>query len=135
MLHSSRGGLSDPEAEFLATLRWFADPQGDSAHAVIATDGTIAEVVDYTLVAYHARWYNYAYLGVEVVQGNAGEPITDAQYQSLAWWLIQRSRQFGFPLTAKTLPEHKDTPPGLQDHKTDIGPPFDIERLLALIFQ
>jgi N-acetyl-anhydromuramyl-L-alanine amidase AmpD len=133
VLHSTRGGAPTVEQEFQATLAWFADPRSQvSAHAVIAADGTLAQVVDPDLIAWHCRAKNASYLGVELVQPRLGDPITDAQYQTLAWWLMQMAKRYGFPLTAETLPEHWETPEGRADGKTDIQPPFDKQKLLRL---
>ncbi len=122
------------EAEFTATLSWFTNPAAQvSAHVVIAYDGTIAECVDPDYIAWHARELNGTHLGVELVQPRLGDPISDAQYASLAWWLRQMSERYGFSLTPETLVEHRDTAPGRRDGKTDIGPPFSIDHLLAIM--
>lgn len=134
VLHSTRGQASTFEEEFQATLNWFNNTTSEvSAHAVIAADGTIANVVDPSLIAWHCREMNRTHLGVELVQPNKGDRISDAQYASLAWWLAGMSKRFGFPLTSATLPEHWETVPGRRDGKSDIEAPFDKARLLGLI--
>ncbi len=135
VLHSTRGSAPDLIREFTATLRWFADPRSQaSAHVVIAHDGTLAEVVDPDLVAWHAGWLNAEWLGVELVQPRPGDPISDEQYRSLAWWCREMARRYGFGLSRETLVEHKDTPQGRAAGKSDIGPPFSVERLLELLW-
>jgi hypothetical protein len=132
VLHATRGGAATPDAEFRGTLAWFTSTKSQvSAHVVIAADGTIAECVDPTLIAWHARSYNATHLGLEFVQARAGDSITDAQYRSAGWWLAQMSRRFNFPLDDARLPEHREIPPGRAEGKTDIGPPFDRQKLIA----
>ncbi len=122
------------EAEFQATLRWFSAPASQaSAHVVVASDGTIAECIEPHLIAWHAGWLNSEWLGVELVQPRLGDPITEAQYRSLAWWLRRMADQFGFVLSADTLPEHRETTQGRAEGKSDIGPPFSVECLLRLL--
>lgn len=134
VLHSTRGNAKDPQAEYDLTVSYFASSSSQvSAHAVVAQSGDITECVDPTLEAWHARSYNRTHLGIEFVQQKQYDPITDAQYNSAAWWLVQRSKEFGFPLDTTTLVEHKDIPPGIAVGKTDIGYPFDINRLLDAI--
>lgn len=109
VLHSTRGGAETPEKEFQGTLNWFANASSQvSAHVVIGVGGTIAYVVDDALVAWHARDRNANYLGVELVQPNYGDPITQAQYRTLGWWLRAMAERYGFPLTADRLPFHSD---------------------------
>lgn len=134
MLHSTRGGAASVELEFAATLNWFRSATSYvSAHAVIAWDGTIALCVPPSLIAWHAGEHNLGWLGVELVQPHAGDPISDAQYTSLSWWCREMSKRFGFPLNETTLVEHRFMPQGMRVGKTDIGPPFDLGVLLERI--
>ncbi len=103
-----------------------------SAHVVIAADGTIAECVAPELEAWHAGWHNSEWLGVELVQPHAGDPIAEAQYLALAWWLQRMASRFDFPLSPTTLPEHRETSQGKAQGKSDIGPPFSLGRLLEM---
>lgn len=120
------------DAEFQSTLRWFASPaSGVSAHIVIAADGTIAEVVDPDLIAWHCRELNQTMLGVEIVQPRPGDPISAEQYASLRWWLQRMRDRYGFPLDPSHLPEHWQTGPGQRDGKTDIEAPFRLSLALA----
>ena len=129
-MHSTRGNASTPENEFRGTLNWFSNPNASvSAHIVIAHDGRIAECVDPALQAWHARAENARRLGIELCQSRPGDHITDAQLRSAAWWLKRMSERFGFPLTAEALPEHRHTPSGIQDGKSDVGADYSFERL------
>jgi N-acetylmuramoyl-L-alanine amidase len=131
ILHSTRGGAKTSELEFKATLNWFASTASQvSAHAVIAADGTIANVVNPDLIAWHAGIHNATWLGVELTQSWPGDIITDEQYESLRWWLQQMSARYRFPLDAEHLIQHKDTVQGRAAGKSDIGAPFDLSRVL-----
>lgn len=100
---------------------------------MIAADGTLAQVVDPDLIAWHCREMNGTHLGAELAQPRLGDPISEAQYATLAWWLQQMSQRYGFALNESTLPEHCETMPGKRDGKTDIQAPFDRARLLAML--
>jgi N-acetyl-anhydromuramyl-L-alanine amidase AmpD len=91
---------------------------------VIAADGRLARVVHDSDVAWHAGEHNAKYLGVELVQPRQGDPITPAQYRTLAWWLTQMSAKYGFPLYWDRLPEHRETPQGRRVGKSDVGYPY-----------
>lgn len=130
VMHSTRGGTSSPEAEFQATLNWFANPASQvSAHIVIALDGRVAECVDPDLEAWHAKAENARRLGIELCQARPGDHITDEQLYAAAWWLKRMAARFGFALTADALPEHRQTPSGAQDGKSDIGADYSFARL------
>lgn len=132
VLHSTRGGAPSVEQEYIGTVSWFCNPAaGVSAHAVIAADGEVTLCVPAERVAWHAREYNGAWLGLELVQPRLGDPFTEAQYCSAGWWVEQMSTRFGFALSSAALPEHRAIPPGIRDGKSDIGPPFDVTRLIA----
>lgn len=139
MLHSTRGGAATLDGELHATADWFSNPTVPaasrvSAHVIIGDDGTLIRCVPLAKPAWHARWYNPQWLGAELVQRHLGDPISDAQYATLAWWLTNEVRpQFPFPWTDQTLPQHWEIPPGKEDGKTDLESPFDRARLLALL--
>lgn len=120
VLHSTRGGAAHVDAEYEATLNWFANPTAQvSAHIVIAADGEIAEVVNDALVAWHDPSSNATMLGVELVQAHYGDPFTDRQVASLAYWLWQMHQRYGFSLSAGALPFHSATSSGRQQGKSD----------------
>lgn len=128
IIHSTRGNAATVELEWQATLSWFANSASQvSAHVVVAFDGTLAQVVPPELVAWHARANNNKRVGLELVQPRPGDPISDAQYRTAAWWIKQIARQFGFPLTHPAIQEHWE----IDAQKSDVGPPFDLARLLA----
>jgi N-acetyl-anhydromuramyl-L-alanine amidase AmpD len=133
VLHATHGKGRSLEAEYAGTLAWFQNPASEvSAHIVIAADGTICEVVPIDTIAWHARRYNGSWLGIEFVKRDPAlykDVLTDAQYKAAAWWLVQMSRGFGFPLTEHTLPEHRT----IQSDKIDIGAGFDRAALMAWV--
>lgn len=136
VIHSTRGGAATPEQEFLGTLNHFENPGSQvSSHIVIATDGTIAEVVDPDLIAFHAAVHNSSFLGIELVQPRLGDEITDAQYRSCAIWLTRMSQRFGFALVEGNLPEHRQTAQGAQVGKTDVSLPYSFNRLKTFLDQ
>jgi len=123
VLHATRGNAANPANEFLGTLNWFSRSEAQvSAHIVIANDGTVAECVDPVMRAWHAGQHNDTHLGVEICQSRLGDPISDAQVSSLAWWLKRMSVQFGFPLTRDRLPFHSETVQGASVGKSDAYP-------------
>jgi len=134
IIHSTRGNAESDYWEFVGALNWFRNPgSGVSAHAVISKDGVVAFVVDPDLVAWHAGEHNEEYLGVELVQRRPGDEITIEQYKALAWWCVAMAKRYGFELNEQTLIEHKDTPQGKREGKTDVGQPFSVRDLLEYI--
>ena len=134
VIHSTRGAAPTAQLEFKGTLNWFSNPASQvSAHIVIGPDGTIAEVVDPDLVAWHAGVHNSSYLGIELTQPRLGDSITDSQYHSCAWWLKKMSKRYGFPLEPGNLPEHRQTPQGVSVGKTDVSLPYSYAQLKTFI--
>ncbi len=125
VLHATHGRGKTLEAEFQGTLSWFANPASQvSAHVVIAADGTLAIVVPANVKAWHAKAFNTTFLGIEFCKRDPSlyaDVLTEAQYKTAAWWLVERSREYGFTLSDHTLPQHRD----IQSDKIDIGEGFD----------
>lgn len=125
VIHSTRGGAPLGN-EYNATLGWFASHESQvSAHVVIGFDGRRNKCVDHSLTAWHAKAYNATHLGVELEQPHKGDPISDLQYLALAEWI----REMNMYYPALELVEHKDIDP----QKSDIGAPFDMDRLKAML--
>jgi hypothetical protein len=134
VIHATQGEAESVEQEFQGTLNHFGNAANEvSSHIVIAHDGTIAEVVDPDLIAWHAGFHNDEYLGVELVQPNLGLEITDDQLRSCAWWLTRMSGRYGFELTEENLPEHRNTAQGISVGKTDVDEPYTFARLKAFL--
>jgi N-acetyl-anhydromuramyl-L-alanine amidase AmpD len=96
---------------------------------VVAADGTIGYCVPDNRQAWHAKSYNASHLGIEFVKRSPyqyQDVVTEAQYKSAAWWLVDMSRKYGFALNIATLPEHRQ----IQSDKIDIGTGFDRSRLI-----
>lgn len=134
VMHSTNGGGLTEDAEFRGTLNYFLRPASQvSSHIVIHANGTIAEVVDPDNRAWHCAEWNDAYLGIELAKPAASSHITDEQLRSAAWWLRRMSARYGFPLTERTLPQHKDSTPGRAIGKVDIGGDYSFARLAAFL--
>ena len=114
--------------ELHATLGWFAKPSSQvSAHVVIAADGVLFVVVPDELVAWHATRANTEHLGAELVQCREGEPFTDEQYRTLAWWVRSMRWKYGFLLDRQHLIGHSEIDP----QKSDPGRMLSFDRLLT----
>lgn len=132
IIHSTRGGASSLEREWLGTLNWFQNPASQvSAHDVIAADGTLAFVVDDELTAWHAGEHNDTWLGIELVQPRIGDPFTDAQFRTLGERLRYLSAKFGFALDIEHLPFHSQMPQGVRSGKSDAVPRNDHAAIAA----
>ena len=131
IIHSTRGS-ADYGDEFDGTLNWFNNPLSESsAHIVLGYDGRRARCVEDGLAAWHAGSYNnYHYLSAELEQPNLGDPISDLQYAGLREQLREWSKKYDFPLVWPFIIEHKDTAQGIEAVKSDVGYPFDMQRLL-----
>lgn len=133
VLHATHGRGATIEQEFTGTLRWFQNPASEvSAHIVIAADGTLCNVILPNQQAWHARKYNATHLGIEFCKRAPGffhDVLTDAQYKTAAWWLVDIAERYGFPLNERTLPEHRQ----IQSDKIDIGAGFDRDALMGWI--
>lgn len=141
VIHTTRGGASSVETEYVATLNWFTNPDaGVSAHLVIGA-GRFSEAcrsVHDAEVAHHAREHNATHLGLEIVQQTPATPIADFSYRAAAEACRKWAATYGFPLRRVMdarqpgLIGHEDTAAGKRDGKTDPGPLFDWPRFLAL---
>lgn len=120
------------EQEFQGTLNWFANPASQvSAHDVIAFDGTLCYVVADELESWHAGYYNAQWLGIELVQPQLGDPISDAQIKTLRWRLDYLASKYAFVLRRENLPQHSQTQQGISIGKSDAIPRDDQSELDA----
>ena len=82
VLHYTTGG----ENAFRGTINWFKSPNSKvCTHYVIDRDGVCVQMAKHGWVVYHAgsvEWNSKA-IGIEIVNNNKGEPITDAAYATL----------------------------------------------------
>lgn len=128
VIHSTRGGASSQQAEYTATLNWFASPNSQvSAHRVIGIDGDGAVVVEDDLIAWHATDHNPEWLGVELTEPTINDQYSDEQYAALRALLQEWSAKYGFPLDRDHLVAHSE----INSQKTDPGPQFSWEKLAA----
>lgn len=134
IVHTTRGGKLTPTRELRSTLGYFANPDSQtSAHYVVHVDGTVYECVEPARVAWHARFHNTQWLGVELVQARITDAITEEQYMALAELTRWLSSTFGFPLDREHIRGHEEMLAGIQDGKSDPGPEFDWQRFMALL--
>lgn len=134
IVHTTRGGKLTPTRELRSTLGYFANPDSQtSAHYVVHVDGTVYECVEPARVAWHARFHNTQWLGVELVQARITDAITEEQYMALAELTRWLSSTFGFPLDREHIRGHEEMLAGIQDGKSDPGPQFDWQRFMALL--
>lgn len=135
VIHSTRGAGASQQAEFDGTIAWFKSPASQvSAHVVIGYDGTVAECVDFKLIAWHAgNPANETMLGAELTQPHPGDHISDEQLRSLGWWLKGVALRFKFELIEANLPQHKDIKQGILSGKTDCGPDYSFTRLAPFL--
>lgn len=142
VIHTTRGGASTIENEYIATCNWFQNPEAQvSAHLIIG-DGKFPEVcrsVHDDEVAYHAREDNKTHLSIEIAQRKDGDPLSDFQYKAAAEACRLWSLKYGFPLkrvmtqTQPGIVGHEDTEAGRRDGKTDPGRAFDWTKFMALL--
>jgi len=138
VIHSTRSGHRDNPDELQGTMQWFMKPDNVSAHLIIGKDGTIVRMVNDNNQAWHARDWNSLSWGIELCQGVADEPFTDAQYASLRVAIRHYHDNFGVPIVHATRDfidgfiGHEEIPPGKRDGKTDPGPMFDWSRALDM---
>lgn len=105
-----------------------------SAHFFVDRLGTVTQLVDTALKAWHAgvsewegrRDVNVFSVGIEL-EGDEATPYTDAQYEALTR-LLRRLRDAHPALTTDRLVGHEHVAPG---RKRDPGPLFDWPRLRA----
>ena len=118
------------EQEYAGTLNWFSTTASQvSAHDVIAANGELCYVVADDLQAWHAGSLNATWLGIELVQRRLGDPITDAQINTLAWRLKYLGSKYSFALVPDRLPQHSQTQQGIAVGKSDAIPRNDPEAL------
>ena len=157
MLHSTRSGVSDGD-DGPRTERWWSNPQnnqggwGSYADVLIYEDGTRVICTDFdneyaTWAAGRGSLGTWAagvyYIQIEIAQGNAGDPFTDAQIESLAELTARLAARYSFPIERIPFLDQTGVPPrGICTHedsatgriygKTDPGPMFPWERFLSM---
>jgi len=133
VVHSTRGGQPYGQ-EWQATVNWFLNPaSGASANLLIGRDGRVAQFGPLDWVTWHAREYNYRWLGVELEQPHASDPFTDIQYLLLASFIREQAARYGFAISRDTVVGHDEIPPGIRDGKSDPGYQFAWAKLMALL--
>ncbi len=137
VIHSTRGGAGDLLTEYRAAVNWLCNPASQSsAHAVVGPSGEVALLVDPANRAWHDRQMNDTHLGIELVQARIGQAIPDATLRAAAKVVAGWCAQYSIPVqwsVERGLCEHRETPPGIAEGKSDIGSPFDRAAFLGLV--
>jgi N-acetylmuramoyl-L-alanine amidase len=136
VVHTTHGSFS-------GTADWFSRPEsGVSAHYLVGLDGRVAQFVDESDTARHARSVsnptaslydgtdpNRYTVGIEFEDGGdpAGVERTAAQYSSGAELIAAIAGRWGFPADRDHVIGHRE----LTDRKTCPGN-LDLERLVEL---
>jgi hypothetical protein len=136
VVHSTRGGTASLEAEFDATVNWFANPQASvSAHAVVSPTRTARPVAPDNQ-AWHCLTRNRTHLGIEFAQPKLGDAIPESELQRGASVCAEWCVKYGIPTVwalDRGFVQHKDTPEGHAQGKSDIGAGFDGDRFMAMV--
>lgn len=105
-----------------------------SAHRVIGVlPGQHAQIVADELIAWHAREYNSAWLGIELCQPTPRDEYTEYQYQCAAAVVFGWAQKYGIPLDREHLRGHDEIPPGIREGKSDPGALWDWQKFMSLL--
>lgn len=139
VMHSTRSGQSWSDAkELQATINWFTNPAGSSAHWVLSETERVRVVKD-DLIAWHSAYLNTRSRGIELTQPTADRPFRDGHYDNAAL-IGQHYVTLGVAPVwlsywdggqASGFVAHEDTKQGRESGKTDPGPLFDTARFIA----
>lgn len=133
VVHAMAEQVADDSGDFIHAAD-FLDRQGLSAHALVAPDGTVIRCRDDAQGAYHARGFNAASLGIEVlVKGRhdygsfaaaiAKPYLTPEQYEAVVAQCREWVRAYGITRVVR----HSELSPG---RKVDPGAGFPWFNLL-----
>ena len=141
VMHSTRSGqvqFTDAE-ELGATVNWFTNPDGASAHWVLSAKERVRVVSD-DLIAWHSTYLNSRSWGIEMTQPTIDRAFQDGHYANAA--LVGRHYvalgvapvwldYWDGDVSASGFVAHQDTVQGRQSGKTDPGPKFNRVRFIA----
>lgn len=127
LLHGSRGGNPNRQAEFLGTAHWCHNNSDGLSWHVTVGDGAYIQHLTMQEWGWHAREASKIYIGVEFAQPTVNDAITDAQVGAFSKWYkdvvaISWPHLVGPKLV---LPAHSETVPGVKDGKSDPFPKGD----------
>jgi hypothetical protein len=141
VIHATRGGRADAEADYRATISCFLAPASEvSAHVVVGPN-RVCRMVDDADVAWHAEENNRTHLGIELAQPRADTPYSDFQYRAAARIVRRWCESYGLPLEhvgsqyRRGIIGHEETEQGRRCGKSDPGPRFDWDRFMRLVRQ
>ncbi len=133
VIHSTRGG-QPPGPEFEWTNQWFSQTASQvSAHAVVSQAGEITYPVADDLVAWHARYYNGSWLGIEFEQGRVTDEYTEVQIAAGAGLVRAWCDAYSIPIDRDHIAGHEEIPPGIEDVKSDPGILFPWDHFMAMV--
>lgn len=120
-------------------LAWLCDPASKvSAHYLIGRDGTIYQLVQDEMAAWHAgksslhgdEAVNSRSIGIELTHsGDNATPFPEAQYGALEALLLYLVQRYG--VKPENLVGHRDVAP---DRKVDPADSFDWERVRRAVY-
>ncbi len=140
VMHSTRSGLDWTDAQELgATVNWFTNPDGASAHWVLSEKERVRVVTD-DLIAWHSTYLNSRSWGIELTQPTIDRPYRDGHYANAAL-VGQHYVSLGVApvwldywdgdVSASGFVAHQDTVQGREAGKSDPGPEFDRVRFIS----
>lgn len=132
--------IHDTEGDLQSVLDAFQNPAFyASSHYVIASDGTVYQMVQNKDIAWHAGnwWYNMHSIGIEHV-GHAvrgSTEYTPAMYKSSAELVKWLSKKYGIERDRQHVVGHDNVPPttgaGLANMHVDPGPYWNWQNYMA----
>lgn len=140
VIHTTRSDshTNTLQEEYLGTITYFMDPEGDSSHFVVGPQ-QVCRIVRDNDEAYHSRENNHTHLGIEIAQPLITTPLTDFMYNAAADIVRQWCDKNRIPkrrVYSQYTPGivgHEDTEQGKKDGKSDPGPAFDWPRFMRLV--
>ncbi len=139
VMHSTRSGQDWTDTQELnATVNWFTNPAGASAHWVLSETERVRVVKD-DLIAWHSAYLNSRSRGIELTQPLSTRPFRDGHYDNAA--LIGRHYvslgvapvwlSYWDGGQASGFVDHADTKQGRESGKSDAGQLWDRTRFIA----
>ncbi|KKK50578.1 hypothetical protein LCGC14_3123620, partial [marine sediment metagenome] len=134
---SGQAGFSDAQ-ELAATLSWFTNPDGASAHWVLSEKERVRVVTD-DLIAWHSAYLNSRSWSMELTQPTIDRPFQNGHYDNAALVGKHYVKLGVAPVwldywdgnNASGFVAHQDTKQGRESGRTDPGPQFDRVRFIA----
>lgn len=118
ILHATRSGQNYSERqEFDATVNYVKAGAGGLGWNCTVGPGIVADHVDVGHWAWNAREASPEYLAIEVAQAKLGQPISQATFDTLVWWIHTQANH-----VPRYFINHSDLTAGRRDGKSDLFP-------------